>query len=143
MRLERLGVPVYDLGSLRSLWEVRTRKYKQRQKKEKERVEKSALVKINQQWQYPACTVRVCGAERWMFCIVTSTETCSWTTAQTHSSLAPRGVPKRSCSGCPYLKEWHGALYQDQPPAKTSLFVFQAAHQLQLPKNAPQRSCPR
>jgi hypothetical protein len=45
MRLERLGVPVYDLGSLRSLWEVRTRKYKQRQKKEKERVEKSALVK--------------------------------------------------------------------------------------------------
>ena len=45
MRVEKLGVPVYDLGSLRSLWEVRTRKHKQRQKKEKERVEKSALAK--------------------------------------------------------------------------------------------------
>ncbi|KAJ3603865.1 hypothetical protein NHX12_028606 [Muraenolepis orangiensis] len=48
MRLERLGVPVYDLGSVRSLWEVRARKHKQRQKKEKERTETSALAKISQ-----------------------------------------------------------------------------------------------
>ncbi|KAK0138815.1 Leucine-rich repeat-containing protein 2 [Merluccius polli] len=52
MRWERIGVPVYDLGSIRSLWEVRARKHRQRQRKEKERVEKSALAKINQEWQY-------------------------------------------------------------------------------------------
>jgi len=45
MRLETLGVPVYDLGSIRSLWEKRDKKHRQRQNKEKERVQKSALAK--------------------------------------------------------------------------------------------------
>ncbi|KAG7332356.1 hypothetical protein KOW79_004190 [Hemibagrus wyckioides] len=54
MRVDRIGVdiPVYDISVIRSLWEGRVKKYKQRQKKEQERVNKSALSKINQQWQY-------------------------------------------------------------------------------------------
>uniref|UniRef100_W5LP32 Leucine rich repeat containing 2 n=1 Tax=Astyanax mexicanus TaxID=7994 RepID=W5LP32_ASTMX len=54
MRTDSLGIdiPVYDLSLIRGLWETRVRKHKQRQRKELERVEKSALNKINQQWQY-------------------------------------------------------------------------------------------
>ncbi|KAL4660895.1 leucine-rich repeat-containing protein 2 [Arapaima gigas] len=47
-----LDIPVYDLSLIRNLWEVRVKKYRQRQKKEKERIEKSALARINLQWQY-------------------------------------------------------------------------------------------
>ncbi|KAF5905321.1 leucine-rich repeat-containing protein 2, partial [Clarias magur] len=54
MRVDRIGndIPVYDLSVIRNLWEGRVKKYKQRQKKEQERVNKSALAKINQEWQY-------------------------------------------------------------------------------------------
>ncbi|KAM6931360.1 LOW QUALITY PROTEIN: leucine-rich repeat-containing protein 2 [Xenentodon cancila] len=48
----KVDVPVYDLSLIRGLWEVRARKYRQRQKKEKERIDKSALAKIDQEWQY-------------------------------------------------------------------------------------------
>ncbi|XP_046904226.1 leucine-rich repeat-containing protein 2 isoform X2 [Hypomesus transpacificus] len=52
-RLEkRVDVPVPDLSLIRGLWEVRVKKYKHKLRTEKERVEKSALVKINKQWQY-------------------------------------------------------------------------------------------
>ncbi|XP_056150169.1 leucine-rich repeat-containing protein 2 [Lampris incognitus] len=53
MGLERqLDISFYDLSLIRGIWEVRVKKHRQKQKKEKERVEKSALTKINQQWQY-------------------------------------------------------------------------------------------
>ncbi|XP_067430069.1 leucine-rich repeat-containing protein 2 [Thunnus thynnus] len=53
MVLERkMDVPVYDLSLIRGIWEVRVKKYRQRQKKEQERKEQSALAKIDQQWQY-------------------------------------------------------------------------------------------
>lgn len=46
MGLERSGdVPVYDLSLIRGIWEVRVKKQRQRQKKEQERVEKSALAR--------------------------------------------------------------------------------------------------
>lgn len=47
MRVDRIGndIPVYDLSVIRNLWEGRVKKYKQRQKKEQERVNKSALAK--------------------------------------------------------------------------------------------------
>lgn len=46
MGLERrVDVPVYDLSLIRGIWEVRVKKHKQRQRKEKERIEKSALVR--------------------------------------------------------------------------------------------------
>ncbi|XP_069785215.1 leucine-rich repeat-containing protein 2 [Narcine bancroftii] len=43
-------VVVYDLSSVRTLWEGRIKRYKERQRKERERQEKSALVKINEEW---------------------------------------------------------------------------------------------
>ncbi|XP_047011524.1 leucine-rich repeat-containing protein 2 isoform X2 [Ictalurus punctatus] len=54
MKVDRTGIdiPVYDLSVIRNLWEGRVKKYKQYQKKEQERINKSALAKINQQWQY-------------------------------------------------------------------------------------------
>ncbi|XP_029915590.1 leucine-rich repeat-containing protein 2 [Myripristis murdjan] len=48
----RADVPVYDLSLIRGLWEVRVKKYRHKQKKEQERIEKSALARIDQQWQY-------------------------------------------------------------------------------------------
>ncbi|XP_051950967.1 leucine-rich repeat-containing protein 2-like [Xyrauchen texanus] len=65
MRMDRIGIdiPVYDLSLIRGLWEGRVKKYKHRQKKEEERLEKSALIKINQQWQYRIACKRLKSAE--------------------------------------------------------------------------------
>uniref|UniRef100_A0A667XCV8 Leucine rich repeat containing 2 n=1 Tax=Myripristis murdjan TaxID=586833 RepID=A0A667XCV8_9TELE len=43
----RADVPVYDLSLIRGLWEVRVKKYRHKQKKEQERIEKSALARSN------------------------------------------------------------------------------------------------
>ncbi|XP_051876595.1 leucine-rich repeat-containing protein 2 [Pristis pectinata] len=43
-------VVVFDLSSVRSLWEGRIKKYKERQRKEREIQERSALAKINEEW---------------------------------------------------------------------------------------------
>ncbi|MED6261445.1 hypothetical protein ATANTOWER_005301, partial [Ataeniobius toweri] len=48
----KVNVPVYDLSLIRGIWEVRVKKQRHRQKKEQERMEKSALARIDQQWQY-------------------------------------------------------------------------------------------
>uniref|UniRef100_A0A3P8NX67 Disease resistance R13L4/SHOC-2-like LRR domain-containing protein n=1 Tax=Astatotilapia calliptera TaxID=8154 RepID=A0A3P8NX67_ASTCA len=48
----KLDVPVYDLSLIRGMWEVRVKKHRERQKKEKERIEQSALTRIDQEWQY-------------------------------------------------------------------------------------------
>ncbi|XP_041956420.1 leucine-rich repeat-containing protein 2 isoform X2 [Alosa pseudoharengus] len=53
MKLEnKLDVPVYDLSLIRGMWETRVNKHKKRQRKEQERLAKSALQRVNQQWQY-------------------------------------------------------------------------------------------
>lgn len=41
----KLDVPVYDLSLIRGMWEVRVKKHRERQKKEKERIEQSALAR--------------------------------------------------------------------------------------------------
>lgn len=41
----KVDVPVYDLSLIRGLWEVRVKKHRQKQKKEQERVERSALAR--------------------------------------------------------------------------------------------------
>ncbi|XP_054467429.1 leucine-rich repeat-containing protein 2 isoform X2 [Anoplopoma fimbria] len=48
----RVEVPVSDLSLVRDLWEVRVKKHRQKEQNEKERIEQSALPKIDQQWQY-------------------------------------------------------------------------------------------
>ncbi|KAF1388993.1 hypothetical protein PFLUV_G00068810 [Perca fluviatilis] len=50
--VRKLDVPVSDLSLIRGIWEVRVKKYRHKQKKEQERIEMSALPKIDQQWQY-------------------------------------------------------------------------------------------
>ncbi|XP_053277320.1 leucine-rich repeat-containing protein 2 isoform X2 [Pleuronectes platessa] len=48
----KVDVPVSDLSVIRGMWEVRVKNHRQRQKKEQQRVEQSALPRINQQWEY-------------------------------------------------------------------------------------------
>ncbi|XP_048383641.1 leucine-rich repeat-containing protein 2-like [Stegostoma tigrinum] len=43
-------IVIFDLSSIRSLWEGRIKKHKERQQRERERQEKSALIKINEEW---------------------------------------------------------------------------------------------
>ncbi|XP_077330913.1 leucine-rich repeat-containing protein 2 [Lithobates pipiens] len=45
-------VVVIDISHIRGLWETRVKKYKERCKKEKERIETSALQKIKQEWNF-------------------------------------------------------------------------------------------
>lgn len=40
-----LDVPFYDLSLIRGIWEGRVRKHRQKEKKEQQRVEKSALAR--------------------------------------------------------------------------------------------------
>lgn len=40
-----VDVPVYDLSLIREIWEGRVKKHRQKEKKEQERVEKSALAR--------------------------------------------------------------------------------------------------
>ncbi|XP_056447451.1 leucine-rich repeat-containing protein 2-like [Gadus chalcogrammus] len=149
MRLERLGVPVYDLGSLRSLWEVRTRKYKQRQKKEKERVEKSALVKINQQWQYRVHCKSLRGGEvdvlhRYLDRDVllddsTDPQLAGAEGEQDRLVLRLEGEQWKEFPSelqwMSYLKEWHVRSTRISR-LPDFLFVFSQLTNLQLPKNA-------
>ncbi|XP_053143805.1 leucine-rich repeat-containing protein 2 [Hemicordylus capensis] len=43
-------VIIFDFSAIRGLWEIRVKKHKEREKKEKDRVAKSALEKIRQEW---------------------------------------------------------------------------------------------
>ncbi|XP_077200639.1 leucine-rich repeat-containing protein 2 [Paroedura picta] len=43
-------VIIFDFSAIRSMWEIRVKKHKERQKKEKERMAQSALEKIRQEW---------------------------------------------------------------------------------------------
>ncbi|KAM4809075.1 leucine-rich repeat-containing protein 2 [Rhinophrynus dorsalis] len=45
-------VIVIDFSHIKGLWETRVKKYKERHKKEEERIEKSALEKIKQEWSF-------------------------------------------------------------------------------------------
>nr|XP_044992937.1 leucine-rich repeat-containing protein 2 [Jaculus jaculus] len=47
-------VVVFDISAVRALWETRVKKHKARQKKEEERLEKSALEKIKEEWNFVA-----------------------------------------------------------------------------------------
>uniref|UniRef100_A0A3B3BRY5 Leucine-rich repeat-containing protein 39 n=1 Tax=Oryzias melastigma TaxID=30732 RepID=A0A3B3BRY5_ORYME len=48
----KVDVPVHDLSLIRGIWEVRVQKHRRKQREEQERVENSALARIDQQWQY-------------------------------------------------------------------------------------------
>ncbi|XP_026072852.1 LOW QUALITY PROTEIN: leucine-rich repeat-containing protein 2-like [Carassius auratus] len=64
MKADRItDIPVYDLSLIRQLWEGRVKKYRQRQKKEEERISKSALAKVDQQWQYRIACRKLKSAE--------------------------------------------------------------------------------
>ncbi|XP_052461003.1 leucine-rich repeat-containing protein 2 [Carassius gibelio] len=64
MKADRItDIPVYDLSVIRQLWEGRVKKYRQRQKKEEERISKSALAKVDQQWQYRIACRKLKSAE--------------------------------------------------------------------------------
>ncbi|XP_062399669.1 leucine-rich repeat-containing protein 2 isoform X2 [Sardina pilchardus] len=54
MKLETMkrDVPVYDLSLIKGMWETRANYQKKRQRKEQERLAKSALQRVNQEWQY-------------------------------------------------------------------------------------------
>ncbi|XP_053455878.1 leucine-rich repeat-containing protein 2 [Nycticebus coucang] len=47
-------VVVFDISVIRALWETRVKKHRVRQKKEEERLEKSALEKIKEEWNFVA-----------------------------------------------------------------------------------------
>lgn len=44
-RERSVDVPVYDVSLIRGIWEVHVKKHRQKQKKEQERKEKSALAR--------------------------------------------------------------------------------------------------
>lgn len=48
----KVDVAVNDLSLLRGLWEGRVRTYKQKQRRERERIQQSALARIDQEWQF-------------------------------------------------------------------------------------------
>uniref|UniRef100_A0A3Q1GWP2 Leucine rich repeat containing 2 n=1 Tax=Acanthochromis polyacanthus TaxID=80966 RepID=A0A3Q1GWP2_9TELE len=129
-----LDVPVYDLSVIRGLWEVRAKKHRQKQKKEQERKEKSALTRIEQEWQYRIYCKSLKSSERNL--LHHYLERSTLTDVQPHSPFVREVLQDfpRELQWMSYLEEWHvrGTRIRQLPdflPLFTQLTV------LQIPKN--------
>ncbi|XP_063662827.1 leucine-rich repeat-containing protein 2 isoform X3 [Pan troglodytes] len=150
-------VVVFDISVIRALWETRVKKHKAWQKKEAERLEKSALEKIKEEWNFVA-ECRRKGIPQAVYCkngfIDTSVrllDKIERNTLTRQSSL-PKDRGKRSSAFVfelsgehwtelpdslkeqTHLREWHisNTLIQIIP---TYIQLFQAMRILDLPKN--------
>ncbi|XP_008590911.1 PREDICTED: leucine-rich repeat-containing protein 2, partial [Galeopterus variegatus] len=150
-------VVVFDVSVIRALWETRVKKHKARQKQEEERLEKSALEKIKDEWNFVA-ECRRKGIPQAVYCkngfVDTSVrllEKIERNSLTRQTSLS-KDRDKRSSpfvfelSGehwkelpetlkeQTHLKEWHisNTLIQIIP---TYIQLFQAMRILDLPKN--------
>ncbi|XP_023556512.1 leucine-rich repeat-containing protein 2 isoform X2 [Octodon degus] len=150
-------VVVFDISVVRALWETRVKKHKARQRKEAERLERSALEKIKEEWDFVA-ECRRKGIPQAQYCkngfVDTSTRLLD---KMERDSLArersqAKGEARRSSSFVfelcgehwkelpdslkeqTHLKEWHisSTLIQVIP---TYIELFQAMRILDLPKN--------
>ncbi|KAM4821677.1 leucine-rich repeat-containing protein 2 [Thomomys bottae] len=150
-------VVAFDISVVRSLWETRVKKHKARQKKEAERLEKSALEKIKEEWNFVA-ECRKKGIPQTQYCKNGVKDTNMRLLAKMEKNLLTkhRTIPKaRDQQNSPFvfelsgehwkelpdwlkeqthLKEWHIQNTQIQAiPAYLEL--FQAMRILDLPKN--------
>ncbi|CAH6777615.1 Lrrc2 [Phodopus roborovskii] len=150
-------VVVFDISVVRALWETRVKKHKAWQKKEEERLEKSALEKIKEEWDFVA-ECRRKGVPQAQYCkngfVDTNTRVLDKIerTSVARQSSRVKDRDKRSnpfvfeLSGAQWkelpdwlkeqthLKEWHvhSTLIQIIP---TYIELFQAMRILHLPKN--------
>ncbi|XP_017505899.2 leucine-rich repeat-containing protein 2 [Manis javanica] len=150
-------VVVFDISVIRALWETRVKKHKAWQRKEAERLEKSALEKIKEEWNFVA-ECRSKGIPQAVYCkngfIDTSVrllEKIGRNSLTRQSSLSKERDKQSSAfvfelSGeqwkelpdrlkeQTHLKEWHisNTLIQIIP---TYVELFQAMRILNLPKN--------
>lgn len=148
---------MFDISAVRALWETRVRRHKAWQKKEAERLEKSALEKIKEEWNYVAECRRL-GIPQAEYCrngfVDTSVrllERIERNSLIRQRSLAKDGGKKSSpfvfeLSGehwkelpdslkeQTHLKEWHisNTLIQIIP---AYIELFQAMRVLDLPRN--------
>ncbi|KAF0875032.1 LRRC2 protein, partial [Crocuta crocuta] len=150
-------VVVFDISVVRALWETRVKKHKAWQKKETERLEKSALEKIKEEWNFVA-ECRRKGIPQASYCkngfVDTSVRLLEKIerNSLTRQSLLSKERDKRSSAFVfelsgeqwtelpdslkeqTHLKEWHisNTLIQIIP---TYIELFQAMRILDLPKN--------
>ncbi|KAM7064029.1 leucine-rich repeat-containing protein 2 isoform 1-T2 [Molossus nigricans] len=150
-------VVVFDISVIRGLWETRVKKHKAWQKKEAERLEKSALKKIKEEWDFVA-ECRRKGVPQAAYCRNGFVDTSARLLEKLEkSSLLRQSSPSRdrgkgssafvfelsgehwtelpdSLKEQTHLKEWHinNTLIQTIP---TYIELFQAMRILDLPKN--------
>ncbi|XP_047628136.1 leucine-rich repeat-containing protein 2 isoform X2 [Phacochoerus africanus] len=150
-------VVVFDISVVRALWETRVKKHKAWQKKEAERLEKSALEKIKEEWNFVA-ECRRKGIPQAVYCkngfVDTSVrllDKIERNSLARQSSLSKEGHKRSSefvfelfgehwkefpdsLKEQTHLKEWHisNTLIQIIP---TYIELFQAMRILDLPKN--------
>ncbi|KAK2496332.1 hypothetical protein MC885_014609 [Smutsia gigantea] len=150
-------VVVFDISVIRALWETRVKKHKAWQRKEAERLEKSALEKIKEEWNFVA-ECRKKGVPQAVYCkngfidiSVRLLEKIGRNSLTRQSSLSKERDKRSSAfvfelSGeqwkelpdwlkeQTHLKEWHinNTLIQIIP---TYIELFQAMRILDLPKN--------
>uniref|UniRef100_A0A8D1HER5 Leucine rich repeat containing 2 n=1 Tax=Sus scrofa TaxID=9823 RepID=A0A8D1HER5_PIG len=150
-------VVVFDISVVRALWETRVKKHRAWQKKEAERLEKSALEKIKEEWNFVA-ECRRKGIPQAVYCkngfVDTSVrllDKIERNSLARQSSLSKEGHKRSSefvfelfgehwkefpdsLKEQTHLKEWHisNTLIQIIP---TYIELFQAMRILDLPKN--------
>ncbi|KAM4576374.1 leucine-rich repeat-containing protein 2 [Odontesthes bonariensis] len=148
----KVDVPVYDLSLIRGLWEVRVKKHRQKQKKEKERVESSALARIDQQWQYRIYCKSMKTKERDVLHHYLERSTLAETPLHTGNQQQDQKDPEQSqlifrldgdqwtdfpreLQWMTYLQEWHvrGTKIRQLPDY---LALFTQLTVLEIPKNA-------
>ncbi|XP_006893023.1 PREDICTED: leucine-rich repeat-containing protein 2 [Elephantulus edwardii] len=153
-------VVVFDISAVRGLWETRVKKHKAWQKKEAERLERSALEKIKEEWNFVAECKRK-GIPQAAYCKNGFVDTSARLLDKVErNSLVGRSALSKerrrsslfvlelsgeqwkelpeSLKEQTHLKEWHisNTLIQTIP---TYIELFQAMRILDLPKN--QLSC--
>lgn len=148
-------VVVFDISVVRALWETRVKKHKAWQKKEAERLEKSALEKIKEEWNFVA-ECRRKGVPQAQYCkngfVDTSTRLLE---KIERNSVARQRVKDRDKASDPYVFELSGAQWKELPDSlkeqthlkewhihstliqiiPTYIELFQAMRILDLPKN--------
>ncbi|XP_062418635.1 leucine-rich repeat-containing protein 2 isoform X3 [Pungitius pungitius] len=140
--------PCGDISAIRDMWEVRVKKHRRRQKEEKERMEQSALPKIDQQWQYRIyCkTLKTKELNLLHSYLERSTQVCTEAEQQDQEDREQSGLIFRldgaqwkdfpgELRGRSYLREWH-VINTNISRLPDFLKLFTQLRVLQLPKNA-------
>ncbi|XP_053558378.1 leucine-rich repeat-containing protein 2 [Bombina bombina] len=109
-------VIVFDISQIRGLWETRVKKYKQKIKKEQERIESSALQKIKQEWSFMLeCRNKGIPQAEYLKNGFVDTELNILETIKKNSHITKEGPPLKKKEEKAFIFELYGEDWEELP----------------------------